>query len=363
MKTSYESYVMLFTVFEQFQVSWGTYALDELFFWIESLVVYFLVEMCGLGIAGEHLDWLRVLYCYVLDSMVSENTESSPDFTGSTLGYNIDMVLECADVVDIGVLTELTWMFSYIASNWLSALMSVLCIVWLMLFLMPLNGVGRHSVLVSLLIRMFSTLYSFFYDLVYSYLKHDTRNFFPFIFYIFLFITAFNLCGMLPYSLALTSHLVVTFSIAFVSWGGLILCGLDYHGMRLFSIFYPKGLSFYLVPFICVIEVVSHLFRFVSLALRLFSNIVAGHILVDIVCIFTLKLLSMLPNITNITNIDNLFSFSSLAFITFGTFLAYLCFMTILVLFLFECAICILQGYIFAVLCTIYCRDYVQLTH
>src|SRR5690606_12811188 len=113
---------------------------------------------------------------------------------------------------------------------------------------------------------------------------------------------------------------------------------------NLFSIFYPKGLSFYLVPFICLIELVSHLTRLISLALRLFSNIVAGHILLDLISVFLFKM-----------SISGIFSIKSLVVpVGFGI---------ILVLFLFEVAISLSQGYIFAVLSCIYFKDYLDLYH
>lgn len=326
------------SVFEQFQFHWGMYHLEALLLWLDEFlysVGYFWTTTVTLEECSSWFNFIR----YYFDCCGIEKPLS-------VVPFDIHLFLCRYEdrLFSSIVLRQCQFIFAYLSSNWISSLALVIFIIVLLLCLMPLNIVGRGRFLVSVLLRMGSVLYSFFYGLVDSYLKHDTRNFFPFIFYIFMFVSLLNLCGMLPYSFVLTSHLIMTSSIACISWGGLLLYGFRTHGLRFFSIFYPKGLPFYLVPFICIIEVVSHVFRVVSLALRLFSNIVAGHILLEIVSMFLFKLA-----------ISSIFAIKFVIFM-FGLVI-------IVVLFFFECAICILQGYIFAVLSCIYCRDYVQLTH
>jgi ATP synthase subunit 6 len=232
----------------------------------------------------------------------------------------------------------------WVISNWGSFIFFFLFFLVCLFFFKPFVFLEHRRFLLSFFFILIKKVYVFFYDLVYSYLKEDTRFFFPFIFFIFLFISIVNLTGMIPYSFALTSHLIMTFSLSVISWGGFVLYGFERHGFKLFSIFYPKGLSFYLVPFICLIELVSHLTRLISLSLRLFSNIVAGHILLDLISVFLFKM-----------SMVNVFSFKLLLLpVGFGI---------IFVLFFFELAICLLQGYIFAVLSCIYCKDYLYLSH
>lgn len=244
----------------------------------------------------------------------------------------------------LNILILLFIFFFFLFSNWGFFAFTFFFFLVILFFFKPFIFFKDRRFLLSSVRILFNKVYTFFYELVYSYLKEETRYFFPFIFFLFLFISVINLIGLIPYSFALTSHLIVTLSLSVISWGGFLLYGFEKHGFKLFSIFYPKGLSFYLVPFICLIELVSHLTRLISLSLRLFSNIVAGHILLDLISVFLFKI-----------SISSVFSFK-LLLLPFG-------FGIILVLFFFEFAICLLQGYIFAVLSCIYCKDYIDLSH
>ena len=122
-------------------------------------------------------------------------------------------------------------------------------------------------------------------------------------------------------------------------WYGCLIIGFSENSLRFFSLFFPRGVPFILVPFLVGIETISYIFRSVSLALRLFANIVAGHILLDTLALFIHKML--LP--VNITFINII-----IAIIPFG--------MTI-VLILFESIVALLQAYIFLVLGLIYLSE------
>jgi ATP synthase subunit 6 len=122
-------------------------------------------------------------------------------------------------------------------------------------------------------------------------------------------------------------------------WFGCVIIGFTYNGLRFFSLFLPKGIPFVLVPFLVAIETISYIFRSVSLALRLFANIVAGHILLDTLALFLHKMLY--PSTFTFTNI----------------LIAILPFIMCIVLILFECVVAVLQGYIFIVLSCIYLKD------
>jgi len=334
--------ISFFSVFEQFQYHYGSYEVEAVLWWLTALLVplnvYNLDEIVSLG---EFLSWVDLIMAYGA-------AEFSAPILNTAFFYFNDSSTLCVivnpffgDTLVQKIVFQCLLIFGYLTSNWLSSVLIIGFFVFWILFLWPVSVTGNRRLFVGLCNKIFSSLYLFFYDLVYSYLKDETRYFFPFIFYLFLFISFFNLCGMIPYSLTLTSHLIVTFSIAVISWGGVLLCGIERHGVRIFSIFYPNGLSFSLVPFVCLIEVVSHLTRVVSLALRLFSNIVAGHILLDLVSIFLFKL-----TVSSFLAMKAVVLFFGMAIV--------------LVLFFFECAICLLQAYIFAVLSCIYCSDYVQ---
>jgi ATP synthase subunit 6 len=360
---------MINSVFEQFQFHFG---LGDVY-----SVVYFFVFLVSRYIDNISLinDW-NVFCCYVgwlyffsemdirVDPIVFFFLHiCSLDACCRDLFYSIFswmygipvIFFDSLDVIDVGggavLLRGMCYFvfsfflfFLWVVMNWGSFMLFFIFFLVVVFFLKPFLFLGEQRFLFNFMLLLIKKVYVFFYDLVYSYLKEDTRFFFPFIFFIFLFISILNLTGMIPYSFALTSHLIVTFSLSVISWGGFVLYGMEKHGFKFFTLFYPKGLSFYLVPFLCLIELVSHFTRLISLSLRLFSNIVAGHILLDLVSVFLYKM-----------TLSNIFSFKLL--------LLPLGFLIISVLFFFELAICILQGYIFAVLSCIYCKDYLYLLH
>lgn len=182
-------------------------------------------------------------------------------------------------------------------------------------------------------------VYDFVFDIVKLYLAPKGNIYFPFFYYLFLFIVFSNLIGILPYSFTITSHLSITFTLSFMVWFGSLIIGFVENGLRFFSIVYPRGVPLALIPFLVGIETISFIFRSVSLALRLFANIVAGHILLDTLALFIHKML--LP--ASITFVNLL-----IAIIPF-----FLC----IVLILFECVVAVLQAYIFLVLSSIYLKD------
>ncbi|YP_007890055.1 ATP synthase F0 subunit 6 (mitochondrion) [Naegleria fowleri] len=191
----------------------------------------------------------------------------------------------------------------------------------------------------SFFYSLFKGTYNFIYVTIYSYLVDRTKMFFPFFFYLFLFICLSNLVGIVPFSFTITSHLNITFSLSFLVWWATCLLGFYESGLAFIAIFYVKGIPFVLVPFLALIEVISFIFRSVSLALRLFANIVAGHILLDTVALFIYKLVNPL--------------FFSIKFSLISILPIILC----VVLILFELVVAILQGYIFVILSVIYLKD------
>lgn len=186
---------------------------------------------------------------------------------------------------------------------------------------------------------LFQGIYNFIYGTIHSYLSEKTKMFFPFFFYLFLFICLSNLVGIIPFSFTITSHLNVTFSLSFMVWWSICLLGFYESGLAFIAMFYVNGIPFILVPFLALIEFISFIFRSVSLALRLFANIVAGHILLDTVALFIYKLINPL--------------FFSIKFSIISVLPIILC----IVLILFELVVAILQGYIFVILSVIYLKD------
>ena len=125
-------------------------------------------------------------------------------------------------------------------------------------------------------------MYEFIADMVRTNVGPDGRAYFPFIFTLFIFVLFSNMLGMLPYSYTTTSQIVVTFSLAGFIFIAVTLIALVKHGLHFFSFFVPEGAPKALYPLIIVIEVVSYLVRPVSLSVRLFANMLAGHTMLKV---------------------------------------------------------------------------------
>lgn len=218
-------------------------------------------------------------------------------------------------------------------------------IVILLQLLYMLIGVKENHYQINIVGVVLKGIYSFIYDIVYEYLNEEGKKFFPFFNYLFIFIVVSNVIGILPYSFTITSHLSITFSLAFMIWYGMFIgVGVNKYGIKIFSMFFPKDIPFALVPLLVFIETISFIFRSISLALRLFANIVAGHILLDTIAVVVHKLVYPAYYISGKTILIGLMPI-----------------VITIVLILFECVVAMLQGYIFVVLCCIYLKDMIVL--
>ena len=120
-------------------------------------------------------------------------------------------------------------------------------------------------------------IYQFVGSLVEEQIGAEGRKYFPLILTTFLFLLSNNLIGMIPYSFTATSHLVVTFGLSLSLFIGITAVGFHTHGIHFFSFLLPKGAPLALAPLLVVLELVSYSFRAVSLGVRLFANMMAGH--------------------------------------------------------------------------------------
>jgi ATP synthase subunit 6 len=178
------------------------------------------------------------------------------------------------------------------------------------------------------------TLYSFVLNIVKQQAGNNALEHVPLIFSIFLIILASNLIGLLPFSFTPTSHLILTFSLAFTCNFGIAFIGFKKHGMKFLQLFVPKGGPKWLFPLITTIEFISYLLRTFSLAIRLFANMMAGHTLLHILSSFAIGFI-------------NSTSFGESIF----------AFVVILAVILLELGIAFLQAYVFIVLLCIYLND------
>lgn len=130
---------------------------------------------------------------------------------------------------------------------------------------------------------MFSLILSMISDNIAS---KKGQNFFPFVFSIFAYIVMLNLIGLVPYSFTLTSHLIVTFALALFMFIGINIICIRIHGLEFFSLFLPGGTSFALALLLVPIELISFVFKPISLSIRLFANMMAGHTLLKVIAGF-----------------------------------------------------------------------------
>ncbi len=124
--------------------------------------------------------------------------------------------------------------------------------------------------------------YQFIADMIRTNVGSDGRRYFPFIFTLFVFVLFGNMLGLVPYGFTFTSHIVVTFGLAFVVFIGTTVIAFATHGVKFFGFFLPHGTPWYVAPLLVPIEILSYFFRPISLSLRLFANMTAGHTLLKV---------------------------------------------------------------------------------
>lgn len=124
--------------------------------------------------------------------------------------------------------------------------------------------------------------YEFIANMIRDNVGQEGRRYFPFIFTLFTFVLAGNIIGMIPYSFTFTSHIAVTFGLAIVVFIGVTLIGFIKNGVKFFGFFLPHGVPWFLAWLIIPIEILSYLSRPVSLSLRLFANMTAGHTMMKV---------------------------------------------------------------------------------
>jgi len=168
----------------------------------------------------------------------------------------------------------------------------------------------------------------------------EGRRFFPFVFTLFFFILFGNLFGVFPYNFTFTSHIVVTLALTLVVFILSTAVGLYYHKLHFFSYFVPEGVPALLLPLLVPIEVLSYLSRIISLSVRLFANMMAGHVMLEVFGAFVVLLAG--------------------AGIIFWIPSA-LSLVVLIALIGFEILVATLQAYVFAILTCIYLHDAVHL--
>jgi len=166
------------------------------------------------------------------------------------------------------------------------------------------------------------------------------QHFFPLVFSIFFLLLSINLIGLIPYSFTLTSHLIVTLTLSLSIFIGINIICVRLHGINFFSLFLPTGTSVVLAFLLVPIELISYIFKPISLSIRLFANMMAGHTLLKVIAGFAFTLMG---------NVGILF------------LLHYIPLLILIPLFGLELGVALIQSFVFSILICIYLNDAINL--
>ena len=185
-------------------------------------------------------------------------------------------------------------------------------------------------------------LYEVSSQLVFDNLNKNGEKYFPFIAVLFTFIMFNNLIGLVPYSFTITSHLIVTFSLSFPIFIGCVIICARKHKIHMLSIFLPANTPFGLGLLLVPIELISYIFKPISLGVRLFANLMAGHTLLKVIVGFSWSML-LLEDFISILHLIPL--------------------LVLIILMGLELGVAMIQAYVFTVLTCIYLNDSINLSH
>ena len=183
-------------------------------------------------------------------------------------------------------------------------------------------------------------LYEISLQLLFDNINKDGEKYFPFISVIFTFVLFSNLIGLIPYSFTTTSHLIITFTLSFSIFVGINIICIQKHKFHMLSLFIPSNTSFGLALLLVPIELLSYIFKPISLGVRLFANLMAGHTLLKVIVGFSWSMLLL------------------------EDFLAVLHVVPLLILVLLmglELGVALIQAYVFTILTCIYLNDAINL--
>jgi F-type H+-transporting ATPase subunit a len=218
-------------------------------------------------------------------------------------------------------------LFGYDVSFTNSSLFMVIAVAVIVGFLVV--AMRGRSLVPTRVQSMAELSYEYIANMVKENLGDEGMKFFPFVFTLFMFVLTLNLLGMVPYSFTVTSHIIVTFALAFLVFTVVNIVGFARHGVGYLRLFVPSGVPLWLMPIIIPIEVISYLIRPISHSVRLFANMMAGHTMLKVFAGFVISL--------------GIFGVAPLAFVVVFTGLEFL--------------VAFLQALIFTVLTCIYLND------
>jgi F-type H+-transporting ATPase subunit a len=208
--------------------------------------------------------------------------------------------------------------------------------------LLMIAGTSKRALVPGRLQAAAEMAYEFVANTVRGSAGTEGMKFFPFVFTLFMFVLMANLIGLVPYSFSVTSQIIVTFAFAALVIGMVLVYGFARHGLHFLHLFVPSGVSPVLLPFIVLIEVISFASRPISLSVRLFANMLAGHITLQVFGGFVALMLGA-GAVTAVASILPLIA--------------------IVGLLALELLVAVLQAYVFAILTCVYLNDAIHPGH
>jgi F-type H+-transporting ATPase subunit a len=221
-----------------------------------------------------------------------------------------------------------------------SALFMVIAVALISSFL--ILSTGSRAVVPGRLQSLAEMSYEFIAKMLRESAGTEGMKFFPFVFSLFMFVLVLNLLGLMPYFFTVTSHIVITAALAATVILMVIVYGFYRNGLRFMKLFVPQGVPGYLLPLVVLIEVLSFLSRPISLSVRLFANMLAGHITLKVFASFIIML--------------SAFGFA-------GWIGAIIPFAMTVALTALEVLVAFLQAYVFAILTCMYLNDAIHPSH
>ncbi|HEY7243519.1 MAG TPA: F0F1 ATP synthase subunit A [Xanthobacteraceae bacterium] len=211
-----------------------------------------------------------------------------------------------------------------------------------LILLLMLGATSRRALVPSRLQSVAEASYEFVAETLRSTAGPEGMKFFPLVFCIFMFILVLNVIGIVPYTFSVTSHIIITVAFALLVFLTVIVYGFWKNGLRFLKLFVPRGIPIYVLPVVVFIEVLSFLSRPVSHSVRLFANMLAGHI--------SLKVFGGFATMLAAVGLVGWFG----ALVPLGLTVA---------LTALELLVAFLQAYVFAILTCIYLNDAIHPSH
>ncbi|MBL8893625.1 MAG: F0F1 ATP synthase subunit A [Rhizobiales bacterium] len=216
-----------------------------------------------------------------------------------------------------------------LTNSGLWAIIAVICIVALFM-LAPRNLIPTR------LQSAAESIYELVDNMTKEVLHENAKTYFPFVLTLFTFILFCNVLGLVPYSFTVTSHIIVTLALALVVFIGATIIGFYRNGLGYLKLFSPSGVPIFLLPLVVVIEIVSYFIRPMSLSIRLFANMMAGHMMLKVMAGFVVML---------------------------GITAGWLPLAAMIGLYGLELLVAALQAYVFALLTCMYLSDAMHVDH